>query len=243
MDLTFYIGIIIFILIIIQTIAGVGILVIGTPVLLFLNYEFIELLYILLPISILTSFANILHFKYIKKRKQLIDNNTKKQFFIITVPSVFIGMMLITLMEDTINFDYLVSSVIIISIILTYNKKLFNFNNLKTKLIILHVTGVIHGLSNSGGTLLSLFISSNKNKNNSVYHIHYFYFSLALLQYIFLIIIFGTNFNVFDYSYVVLIMPVIILIGNSLYEKVNEDKFKQTIKIIAIVSCIFLLSK
>lgn len=243
MDLTFYIGIIIFILIIIQTIAGVGILVIGTPVLLFLNYEFIELLYILLPISILTSFANILYFKYIKKRKQLIDNNTKKQFFIITVPSVFIGITFITLMEDTINFDYLVSSVIIISIILTYNKKLFNFNNLKTKLIILHVTGVIHGLSNSGGTLLSLFISSNKNKNNSVYHIHYFYFSLALLQYIFLIIIFGTNFNVFDYSYVILIMPIIILIGNSLYEKVNEDKFKQTIKIIAIVSCIFLLSK
>ena len=240
MDLTFYIGIIIFILIIIQTIAGVGILVIGTPVLLFLNFEFIELLYILLPISIITSFVNILHLKYIKKRKQLIDNNTKKQFFLITVPSVFIGIILITLMEDIINFNYLVSSVILISIILNYNKKLFNFNNLKTKLIILHVTGVIHGLSNSGGTLLSLFISSNKNKNNSVYHIHYFYFNLALLQYIFLIIIFGTNFNVFEYSYVILVMPIIILIGNLLYEKVNEEKFKQTIKILAIVSCIFL---
>lgn len=243
MDLTFYIGIIIFILIIIQTIAGVGILVIGTPVLLFLNFGFIELLYILLPISIITSFANILYLKYIKKRKQLIDNNTKKQFFLITIPSVFIGIIFITLMEDIINFNYLVSSVIIISIILTYNKKFFNFNNLKTKLIILHVTGVIHGLSNSGGTLLSLFISSNKNKNNSAYHIHYFYFNLALLQYIFLIIIFGTNFNVFEYSYVILVIPIIILIGNSLYEKVNEEKFKQTIKILAIVGCIFLLSK
>ena len=107
----------------------------------------------------------------------------------------------------------------------------------------MHITGIIHGLSNSGGTLLSLFISSNKNKNNSLYHIHYFYFYLALLHYIFLTIVFGTNFNVFEYIYVIFVMPIIILIGNSLYEKVNEEKFKQTIKILAIVSCIFLLSK
>ena len=77
MDLTLYIKIIIFILITIQTIAGVGILVIGTPVFLFLNFNFIELLYILLPLSILTSFANILYFKYIKKGKNLVEKNTK----------------------------------------------------------------------------------------------------------------------------------------------------------------------
>ena len=158
MDLTLYISIIIFILITIQTIAGVGILVIGTPVFLFLNFNFIELLYILLPLSILTSFANILYFKYIKKGKNLVEKNTKIQFFLITIPSVYVGLILITLLENIINFNYLVSSVIIISIILTYNKKLFNFDNLKIKLIILHITGIIHGLSNSGGTLLSLFI-------------------------------------------------------------------------------------
>ncbi len=243
MDLTLYISIIIFILITIQTIAGVGILVIGTPVFLFLNFDFVDLLYILLPISILTSFANIFYFKYIKKGENLVEKNTKIQFFAITIPSVFVGIILINLLENKINFNYLVSFVIIISIILTYNKKLFDINNLKIKLIILHITGVIHGLSNSGGTLLSLFISSNKNKKNSVYHIHFFYFYLALLQYIFLSIIFGISFYISDFYYFILGVPIITLIGNTLSEKINEEKFKQTIKILAAISCIFLLSK
>ena len=42
-------------LVIIQTIIGVGVLVLGTPSLLLLNYNIIETINLLLPISILTS--------------------------------------------------------------------------------------------------------------------------------------------------------------------------------------------
>ena len=47
-------------LIIIQSIIGVGILVIGTPFMLLVNYDIISILSLLLPVSLITSFLNIL---------------------------------------------------------------------------------------------------------------------------------------------------------------------------------------
>ena len=46
-----------------QSCAGVGVLVLGTPFLLILDYTIIEILLILLPISIVTSFVNLLIMK------------------------------------------------------------------------------------------------------------------------------------------------------------------------------------
>ena len=50
--------ILIFFITFIQTIVGTGVLIIGTPILLFLNYEMIEIMKLLLPIFILTSLVN-----------------------------------------------------------------------------------------------------------------------------------------------------------------------------------------
>ena len=61
------IKLIVFFLVILQTMAGVGILVLGTPILLLINYNMIDILGTLLPISILTSFINLTYFKLKKK--------------------------------------------------------------------------------------------------------------------------------------------------------------------------------
>jgi uncharacterized membrane protein YfcA len=61
------IQIIFFFLIIIQTILGVGILVLGTPILLLFNHDIIEIISILLPLSILTSLINLSYQKLKKK--------------------------------------------------------------------------------------------------------------------------------------------------------------------------------
>ena len=71
MDEINYIYFIFFFLIILQSIVGVGILVIGTPSLLLLEYSIIEILSILLPISILTSLLNLLIFNLIKTENKL----------------------------------------------------------------------------------------------------------------------------------------------------------------------------
>ena len=68
-------------LVIMQTIAGVGVLVLGTPLMLIFNYQIIELINILLPISILTSLINYLYLKQNKNFKIKLDQNIKKPLY------------------------------------------------------------------------------------------------------------------------------------------------------------------
>ena len=81
----------IIILIILQSIVGIGVLVVGTPLLLLLNYEIIEIISFLLPISILTSFINFFLIKILNKNELRfdLDSNIKKYFFIYCLPGIF----------------------------------------------------------------------------------------------------------------------------------------------------------
>ena len=95
---------IIFILVTIQSIVGVGILVIGTPVLLILQFNIIEILSILLPISIATSLLNFLFIKLKKNKIKLtIDKDFKKKFIVICLPFIFFGLMILKNFETLIK--------------------------------------------------------------------------------------------------------------------------------------------
>ena len=81
----------IFLIVILQTIVGVGVLVVGTPVMLILNYNIIETMNLLLPISIITSFLNYSYLKSQKKKFKInLDQEIKKNFIIILFPGIFI---------------------------------------------------------------------------------------------------------------------------------------------------------
>ena len=56
--------ILVVIIVIIQSIVGVGVLVLGTPILLLLNFSVIDAMNFLLPISIMTSLLNLLIMKF-----------------------------------------------------------------------------------------------------------------------------------------------------------------------------------
>lgn len=238
-NLLFYF--IIFILVTIQSIIGVGILVIGTPILLLLQFNIIEILSILLPISIITSFLNFLYMKYKKRRiKFNIDKNLKKKFIFICVPSIFIGLVILKSFETLINFKYLVSFVIISSILLTnFLKKKIITSKLKTIFLIL--VGLVHGVTNSGGTLLSILLSYSSEKNYSRYNITFFYFFLALFQYVIFLVIFN-NHLVFEYNIIILILILLgFIVGNILFKLFNDNFFKILIKFLAILASVFLI--
>ena len=67
MNETIFTYIVLILIISLQSIVGVGVLVLGTPIMLLLNYSMVEVLSILLPISIVTSLGNFLYFKFQKK--------------------------------------------------------------------------------------------------------------------------------------------------------------------------------
>ena len=65
-----------FTIVTLQIIVGVGVLVLGTPLLLILQHGIIDTISILLPISILTSLINIIFFKTINKKNKIkLDKN------------------------------------------------------------------------------------------------------------------------------------------------------------------------
>lgn len=231
-----------FFLIILQSIAGVGILLIGTPLLLIFKLDIISILSILLPISILTSSTNLIYFKFNKEKLDLkLDKDTTKKFFTICIPSIFIGLFFLKQFKDLINFNYLVSFVIFSSILLVNSKKFFNEINNKIRIFFLFIIGLIHGLSNSGGSLLSLFLLYFKNKNQSRFNITFFYFFLASFQYLMFLLIFNQKI----YFQNIFLIPILILsgtfIGNYLSTFVREKIYKNLINILCFFTCVILL--
>ena len=233
---------IIFILVILQSIVGVGVLVIGTPTLLILNYNLIEIMEILLPVSICTSLINLAYLKINKKKLKVeSQKNYRQYFFLVCIPAIFLGLFLLKSFEQKINFNYLVSIVIIFSYFLVKKWGKINRFRKKTKIISLFFTGIIHGLTNSGGSLLSLMVSSISNKNNSRYNISFFYFFLALSQYLIFLFIFGKS-EILDKNYkYFLLIPIGVYLGIFFEKYFDEKLFKSMISTIALFSAIVLL--
>ena len=232
----------IFILIVLQSIAGVGVLVIGTPMLLLFDYNIIEILSTLLPISIFTSLIALIFFKFKKKEFTLnIDKEVKILFFLVCLPFIFLGLYLLKSFENYINFNYLISLVIFGSLIINNQKKYIFSLNKKVKIIYLSFIGIIHGISNSGGSLLSLFLSSYLNKNQSRYNITFFYFFLALFQFIMFIYIFGYKISLVNLKVILIFVPIGVLLGNFIFKFTSELNFRLLISVLGALTCVALL--
>ena len=81
-----------FALVILQTIVGVGILVVGTPFFLLSNFNIIEIMNLLLPISITTSLLNYIYLKSNKKQLDIsLDKDIKKNFILIFYLEFFLA--------------------------------------------------------------------------------------------------------------------------------------------------------
>ena len=130
----------VFFLSLIQSFVGVGVLVLGTPILLILDFKLFDIMITLLPISILTSIISILFIK--KKQKVFFYDDTLKYFLIICLPAMFVGLKIVNNFGNLINFNILVGLVILFSLIIKLkfqkieigNKVIMISNNLKSKI-------------------------------------------------------------------------------------------------------------
>lgn len=239
------INIIIFFLSLTQSIAGIGILVLGTPILIIYNFKMLGIMFFLLPISVMTSLLNLILLRYFYNHTQKINLNLIKYFLIFCVPSIIIGIFILNKFSDLINFNILVSLIIFVSIFLKIKFKNKKFFTEKSKKIFTTVMGFVHGLTNSGGTLLSLFLlKNNKQLNNSkksIFEIHFFYALLAGAQFLILILL-NENPDEIKIDIVTLIMLIFFstIIGNLISEKFKKIT-ELSIYILATLSAIFLL--
>ena len=224
-----------------QSAVGVGVLVLGTPFLLIKGYSIVEIFFYLLPLSILTSFINLIIISIKKKQINFAASKEFKKFYLACIPSIIVGVLILKYYQELINFKILVGFVIILSIILIVLKNRITFKINFFRISILSIVGVIHGLTNSGGTLMSLILSNEKNKLDARYSITFFYFILASIQYLITVVIFK---NSFIYSHELLSFLIIIfgiILGNLFISHVSQNIYKFLIYFLALISSIILM--
>ena len=107
------------------------------------------------------------------------------------------------------------------------------------------IIGFIHVMTNSGGTLLSVFLIEQKNNKLSRINIHFFYFLLASVQLIFFIFIFGSN-KIIILNYFLQFFSIILILsflGNYLSPKISFKFFNGIVFSMALITSIFLIFK
>ena len=165
----------------VQSFFGVGLLLIGTPTLLALGYEFFEILAVLLPLSLIVSVIQILNFRY------SINKKVKKNTLVYSLPMIVIGMYL-SEMKPNITPILVGLILIILGLKNTFYSKHFDEKKILHPLAFSFL-GFFHGFTNLGGGVLSGLINTLSNKKNmklSIIAFIYASFCIVQLSYMFL---------------------------------------------------------
>jgi uncharacterized membrane protein YfcA len=214
-----------------QTLFGVGLLVFGTPTLLLLGYPFTTALFLLLPASVLLSAIQI-----IEGKNQIA---VVKEFIYFSIPPMLLGLFIVSAGFINLNLKLIIGLILIFISIL---KKLEKYNKVLlekfSKNIKLYMTfmGAIHGISNQGGGLLTLYFSTiygNKLKIRS--NIAFCYFVYGISQLLFLVL--------FHYEQVVLMglmfsgvsVLIYFTVGGKIFHHTSEKLFHNLISIAIII--------
>ena len=230
---------IIILLVITQSIFGVGILLFGTPSFLLLGYDFPNTLNILLPISICIS---LLQFSRSKKiNKKFIFN-----YNLYCLPPLIFSLILALNFRSNIDFKFFVSLVLVISSFLILNKnkiKKFKYFFPNFKKVILIIIGCVHGFTSMGGSFLSIYstLISKNNKELSRYFISYGYLIMGTIQY-FVVLLLAYKILEFSKLYYMLIAASIYLPAQKIFNHIKNNDFSKTVNLIALVygSIIFI---
>ena len=136
----------------IQSIFGVGVLLLGPPLLILLGYNYFQALVVLLPISLLINLFQII------KYYSAIDLGFYKKILMYTLP--FIVIFLIFINKTKINIGIFIGVLLLLVASKDLSSKANRIVNFllqyeKSYLILL---GILHGLTNLGGSLLTAIV-------------------------------------------------------------------------------------
>ena len=230
--------IIITFLIVIQSIFGVGLLLFGTPSFLILGYDFASTINILMPVSITISVLQFL-------KSKVSDQKFIKEYNLFCVPFLVFFLVIALKFNYFFDFKLLVGFLLVFSSILILNKKKFSsFRNIffQFKKFFLSGIGLVHGLTNMGGSFLAIYstlVSQNK-KEIARYYICYGYLIMGILQYF---TVLSLSFKTLEFTRLFYILFALILYfpSQNLFKNINNKKFSKYINIIALVYGILIL--
>lgn len=147
----------IFALGLVQSLFGVGLLLFGTPLLLAGGMSYEQALLWLLPASAALSWSQVWDL-----RGEPLTNGYRRRFFRFCLPALLVGLVISLQLQLLVPIKWLVLSMLCLSISLRLHPTwLEAFQRLLVRRLsaALAVTGLIHGLSNMGGSVLTVLAS------------------------------------------------------------------------------------
>ncbi len=225
---------------VIQSIFGVGILLFGTPLLLLLGYEFSYALSALLPISIAINMLQVLkHYSYINLKLY-------KNVLLYSIPFIVLFLFIITNIH--LNIGLIIGSFLILVALKSISPRveLALKAMLRYEKLYLILMGIVHGITNLGGSLLTALVhEQNQPKNITRATIAICYATFALFQLLTLYFIgyddgmpYADNMLLLQTSVV-----VFLLTEEFIYKRIDNKKYTQLFAVFLALSGALLLLK
>ncbi len=229
----------ILVLSVVQSLFGVGLLLFGTPLMLFFGYEYTEALLYLLPASAALSWSQVKDLRHEK-----LHGGYRKLFFLICLPLLVTGMIFATEFDFKFEIRVFVTLMLIIAFIIRTNsafrEKLQAF--MKNHLMIaLGSMGIIHGLSNMGGSILTPLVSSlYKDKNKVLAGVSFDYAFMASLQLLVLILIKGETFHSKFLIGAGISLSIRYMIGKRVFAFTSESNYQRLLNGFILANALLL---
>ncbi|MGZ8158545.1 MAG: hypothetical protein ACXWT1_03410 [Methylobacter sp.] len=225
---------------VVQSIFGVGVLLFGTPLLLLLGYGFVDALGVLLPVSIAISALQVL------RHYEDVDAGFYKNVLVYSMPLVVLFLLVVTTVK--INIGLVIGALLIFVALENFSAAVGRAlqSIVKYEKIYLMAMGLVHGVSNLGGSMLTAIIYSKKYpKNKTRVTAAASYATLALCQLATLLVI-GSEFSVSfadKISFVQVAVVMFLLTEEMLYSGIDNEKYTKLFAVFLFASGILLITK
>ena len=230
---------IIMLLSIVQSIFGIGILMFGTPILLLMGYDFTIALGFLLPASLSVSLLQVITFQ--GQRPSI-----SPYLYLLCLPTIMFGLWLVGSTSLTSVSHYFVGGILIMSAFIRFNSQ---FQSRLTILLTKHIPiyhlilGLVHGLTNLGGALLTILASCTSKDKTSIRYIVAHYYLLFSLTQLFVLYVIVKVPNLFSSNLFTGILSACVyqLVGNQIFIHTNNNAYQIALNIFIFICGLAIL--
>jgi uncharacterized membrane protein YfcA len=233
--------VIVLIAVVVQSLIGIGVLFLGTPILMLLGNPFIEILCILLPVSFsINALQVIVGWKHIQWYHVRL-------FLTFALPATALGSLFMNLLVGLKLLPLIIAVILLIMAVGFYFSA---FPNVVLRLLArekwyLFLMGLIQGITNLGGPLLSAYVMAKLDEKQQARGTTALCYAIMVLAQIITLWLSGTVLKTTSQMAWIILMSMLVFLAVNqwIFLRLNNHKFKLVIGIILLAMSLMLIAK